>query len=124
MRLQTLLILFSVANLVHAQPQQAKLDALTCPEHKIRFHPDTRLPYKLVLVQQKSYSVAVSYDLDGSGKAQNVRLTSASQNTKFDNAYIAAVRRASITKGLKGTACSLESSFELNKTTTTSVGGA
>ncbi len=124
MRLQTFLILFSVASLVHAQDQQSTSDVSTCPEHKIKFHPDTQLPYKLVLVQQKSYSVAVSYDLDGSGKAQNVRLTTASQNTKFDNAYIAAVRRASITKGLKGTACSLESSFELHKTTTTSVGGA
>lgn len=123
MRLQTLFILFSVASLVHAQPQKVAADGSTCPEHKIIFHPDTRLPYKLVLNQQKSYSVAVSYDLDGSGKAINVQLTTAPQNAKFDNAYIAAVRRARVTKGLKGTACSLESSFDIQKTITTTVGG-
>ena len=124
MRIRVLLILFSVVNVTQLHAQEVNPETATCPEHKVRFHAETRLPYKLVLSQQKSYYISVTYDLDGSGKAQNVQLKSIPQNTQFDNAYIAAVKKARITKGVIGTACSLESSFEISKATTSSVGGS
>ena len=110
MRYCALFLLASFVPSAHGQVLSVRPLTSTCPQHEIKLPPKTSFPF--ANVRQDAFGIVVTYDLDGSGKAQNVSLVSASPDRRFDNAFLRAIRKSRFTKGVTGISCRLEQEFK------------
>ena len=85
------------------------LASQTCREHFSR-HAVPTYPRAAIHDHISGYAVAV-YDLDGSGKAKNIRVVESMPPGIFDNSAIAALESSSFRGGVKAKECRYVADF-------------
>lgn len=106
-----LFLLFSGGGLAALQDTSSSPELQSsCPKHEVKLDKRAYLPLHQV-TKFDAFKIAVSYDLDGSGKARNLNISEASPSDRFDKAFLKLISKSRFEKGVIGTGCVYQGEF-------------
>jgi hypothetical protein len=88
----------------------------TCHEHIVRRgHPEKRELPRLPLGRDFHALAVASFDLDGSGRAQNFRIVESKPTGLLDKGTLGALKRTEFTKGVIANNCKFVQTFSVRR---------